>query len=37
LWLFIVAPLVGGALAAGIYAVLGGRADEITKAKAAGA
>jgi aquaporin Z len=37
LWLFIVAPMVGGVLAAVVYAALGGRADEITKAKAAGA
>lgn len=36
LWLFIVAPLVGGALAAGIYAVIGGT-RETPKTKGAGA
>jgi aquaporin Z len=37
LWLFIVAPLAGGVLAAGIYAVIGGSTNEAAKAKGAGA
>ena len=36
LWLFIVAPLVGGALAAGVYGIIGGT-SETSKAKGAGA
>ena len=37
LWLFIVAPLAGGALAAAIYLTLRGTGEERGKAKAAGA
>lgn len=37
LWLFIVAPLAGGALAAAIYLTLRGAGEERGKAKAAGA
>lgn len=37
LWLFIVAPLAGGVLAAIVYAVIGAGGEEATKAKGVGA